>query len=224
MSRDAHEDGVRQVYGEIAPAYEALFPVLHRYGDRVERFLAEAVTPGCRVLDVGCGPGLHTRGLDPSVAVVGTDLSPQMLELARRARPGAAWHLHSYHQPFPPEWGRFHAALAIGCLDFCDDLPRVLGHLARALEPGGRLLFTVLEQRPGLEAHEAPTREVQTAGPAVTLHFYSFAETAAAVTGAGLLPLAYVHAPGWVQLTEERTMWFGWWEVTRMDAPFMRAP
>lgn len=224
MSRDTHEDGVRQVYGEIAPAYEALFPVLHRYEDRVERFLAQAVTPGCRVLDVGCGPGLHTRGLDPSVDVVGTDLSPRMLELARRARPQGAWHPHSYHQPFPPGWGRFHAALAIGCLDFCDDLPRVLGHLAATLEPGGRLLFTVLERRPGLEAHEAPTREVPTAGPAVTLHFYSFEQTAAAVTAAGLLPRAYTHAPGWVQLTEARTMWFGWWEVTRMDAPFMRAP
>jgi ubiquinone/menaquinone biosynthesis C-methylase UbiE len=215
MSRDTQEEGVRQVYGEIAPAYEALFLVLHRYGDRVERFLADAVKPGCRVLDVGCGPGLHTRGLDASVDVVGTDLSPEMLELARRARPQGAWHLHSYHQPFQAEWGRFHVALAIGCLDFCEDLPRVLGHLAAALEPGGRMLFTVLERRPGLEGHEASTREVQTAGPSVSLHLYSFEETARAVTGAGLLPRAYVHAPGWVHLTEQRTMWFGWWDVER---------
>ncbi|MCP3136448.1 class I SAM-dependent DNA methyltransferase [Pyxidicoccus xibeiensis] len=215
MSRDAQEDGVRRVYGEIAPAYEALFPALHRYEDRVERFLAEAVTPGCRVLDVGCGPGLHTRGLDASVDVTGTDLSAEMLALARQARPHGHWHPHSYHQPLPPEWGRFHVALAIGCLDFCEDLPRVLGHLAAALEPGGRLLFTVLERRPGLEGHEAPMREVQTAGPAVTLHLYSFEETARAVTGAGLLPRAYVHAPGWVHLTEQRTMWFGWWDVER---------
>jgi malonyl-CoA O-methyltransferase len=215
MSRDTQEEGVRQVYGEIAPAYEALFPVLHRYEDRVERFLADAVKPGCRVLDVGCGPGLHTRGLDASVDVVGTDLSLEMLELARRARPQGAWHLHSYHQPFPAEWGRFHVALAIGCLDFCEDLPRVLGHLAAALEPGGRMLFTVLERRPGLEGHEASTREVQTAGPSVSLHLYSFEETARAVTGAGLLPRAYVHAPGWVHLTEQRTMWFGWWDVER---------
>jgi ubiquinone/menaquinone biosynthesis C-methylase UbiE len=215
MSRDAQEEGVRQVYGEIAQAYEALFPVLHRYEDRVERFLAEAVTPGCRVLDVGCGPGLHTRGLEASVTVVGTDLSPQMLELARRARPAGAWHLHSYLQPIPAGWGRFHVALAIGCLDFCEDLPRVLGHLAAALEPGGRMLFTVLERRPGLEGHEAPTRDVDTAGPTVTLHLYSFEETARAVTGAGLRPCAYVHAPGWVHLTEQRTMWFGWWEVER---------
>ncbi|QSQ20904.1 class I SAM-dependent methyltransferase [Pyxidicoccus parkwayensis] len=215
MSRDAQEDGVRQVYGEIAPAYEALFPVLHRYEDRVERFLADVVKPGCRVLDVGCGPGLHTRGLDASMDVVGTDLSPEMLELARHARPSGAWHLHSYHQPFPPEWGRFHVALAIGCLDFCEDLPRVLRNLAAALEPGARLLFTVLERRPGLEAHETSVRQVQTAGPSVALHLYSFEETAHAVSQAGLLPRTYAHAPGWVHLTEQRTMWFGWWDVER---------
>ncbi|MBZ4395488.1 class I SAM-dependent methyltransferase [Myxococcus sp. MISCRS1] len=216
MSRGSpQEEAVRAIYGEIASAYEALFPVLGRYEDRVERFLTDAVSPGCRVLDVGCGPGLHTKGLEPSVHVVGTDLSPQMLELARQARPSGEWYAHDYYQPFPAEWGRFQVALALGCLDFCDDLRRVLRHIADMLAPGGRLLFTALERRPGHEGHEAPTREVRTAGPAVTLHLYSFEEASRAVTDAGLEPRAYVHAPGWVQLAEERTLWFGWWEVER---------
>jgi SAM-dependent methyltransferase len=212
---EADEQGVRQVYGEIAEAYEGLFPVLHRYEGRVERFLEAVVTPGCRVLDVGCGPGLHTRGLDPSVEVVGLDLAPEMLELARRGRPSGTWRVHSYHQPLPRELGCFEVVLAIGCLDFCEELPRVLGHLAAALEPGGRMLFTVLERRPGLDGHEAPRRQVQTAGPAVTLHFWSFEETSRALAEAGLLPCSYAHAPGWVQLTEQRTFFFGWWGAER---------
>ncbi|MFP2901160.1 class I SAM-dependent methyltransferase [Corallococcus sp. 4LFB] len=84
------EAAVAKVYGEIASAYEVLYPSLHRYGDRVERFLAGVVKPDVRVLDVGCGPALHTRGLDASVDVVGLDVAPEMLELAsargRRAR------------------------------------------------------------------------------------------------------------------------------------------
>ncbi len=215
MATAEDEQKVKQVYGEIAEAYEALFPVLHRYEGRVEQFLVATVVPGCRVLDVGCGPGLLTRGLEASVEVVGLDLSPEMVARARLGRPSGEYLVHSYHQPVPPGLGRFHVALAIGCLDFCEDLPRVLGHLSEALEPGGRLLFTVLERRPGLEGHEAPRRQVPTAGPEVSLSFWSFEETARALTGAGLLPRAYVHAPGWVQLSEERTMFFGWWDVER---------
>lgn len=215
MASERNEAHVREVYGEIAPAYEVLFPSLHRYEDRVERFLAEAVTPGCRVLDVGCGTGLLTRGLEPSVDVVGLDLSPEMLELARQGRPSGTWREHSYHQPIPRELGRFDVVLAIGCLDFCDDLRLVLDHFAGALKPQGRLLFTVLERRPGLDGHEVPRRQVRTAGPAVWVSFPSFEETAAALTTAGLVPYHYTHASGWVHLIEQRTMYFGWWQVGR---------
>lgn len=215
QSGERNEDQVRQVYGEIALAYEVLFPSLHRYEGRVKRFLAEAVTPGCRVLDVGCGTGLLTRGLEESVEVVGVDLSPEMLELAREGRPSGTWRVHSYHEPIPEELGRFDVVLAVGCLDFCDDLPKVLNHLSAALKPKGRMLFTVLERRPGLEGHEVPRRQVQTAGPAVWLTLPSFEETAAALATAGLLPSRYTHAPGWVHLSEQRTMYFGWWEVER---------
>ncbi|MBN1204646.1 MAG: methyltransferase domain-containing protein [Myxococcaceae bacterium] len=215
MAPDTNEEHIRQAYGEIAPAYEVLFPSLHRYGDRVERFLEQAVTPGCRVLDVGCGTGLLTRGLEASVEVVGLDLSPEMLALARQGRPTGTWRVHSYHQPIPLELGRFDVLLAIGCLDFCEDLGQVLKYFSAALRPGGRMLFTVLERRPGLDGHEVPRRQVRTAGASVWLSFPSFEETTGALTAAGLLPLGYSHAPGWVHLMEQRTMYFGWWDVAR---------
>ncbi|MCY1078606.1 class I SAM-dependent methyltransferase [Archangium lansingense] len=212
---DEQEQGVRQVYGEIAGVYEAFFPSLQRYEGRVERFLGETVAPGARVLDVGCGPGQLTRELEPTVQVVGLDLSPEMIELARRGRPSGEYRVHSYREPIPEKLGRFDVALAVGCLDFCDDLPRTLGHVSAALKPGGRLFFTVLERRPGLEGHEEALRQIQTADQEVTLYFWSFTETARALEAAGLLPRAYAHAPGWVQLMEQRTMHFGWWDVAR---------
>ncbi len=212
---DEQEQGVRRVYGEIAEAYEAFFPSLQRYEGRVERFLGATVAPGRRVLDVGCGPGQLTRELEPTVQVVGLDLSPEMIALARQGRPSGEYRVHSYRDPVPGELGRFDVALAVGCLDFCDDLTRTLGHVSEALKPGGRLLFTVLERRPGLEGHEEARRQVQTADQEVTLYFWSFEETARALGAADLLPRGYAHAPGWERLTEQRTMYFGWWDVER---------
>jgi SAM-dependent methyltransferase len=224
MPIEEQEEGVRRVYGEIAEAYEAFFPTLNRYEGRVERFLGETVTRGGRVLDVGCGPGQLTRDLDPTVQVVGLDLAPEMLEQARRGRPSGEYRVHSYREPIPEVLGRFDVALAVGCLDFCEDLARTLGHLSEALKPGGRLLFTVLERRPGLTGHEEARWPFQTAGgPEVTLFFWSFVETARALEAAKLLPLRYTHAPGWVHLSEQRTMHFGWWEVERRLDPISQA-
>lgn len=216
--RSDQEQGVRRAYGDIAEAYEAFFPALQRYEGRVEHFLAEVVTPGARVLDLGCGPGHHTRGLPADVDVVGLDLSPEMLAVARRGRPSGTYREHSYHEPVPGEPGRFDVALAVGCLDFCADLPRALGHLARALAPGGRLLFTVLERRPGLEAHEDACWRMPDGEPPVCLYFWSFAHTARALATVGLEPVRYHHAPGWLRLVDERVMHFGWWDVRRIGS------
>lgn len=209
------EEHVRKVYGEIAEAYEVLFPSLHRYEGRVERFLDATVEPDDRVLDMGCGPGLLTRHLEPSVRVLGLDLSREMLELARRGRPSGEYRVHSYREPLPVELGHFDVELAVGCLDFCNDLTGALRNLSAALAPEGRLLFTVLERRPGLEGHEDSWRLIQTAGPSVMLYFWSFTETAQALAAAELVPVRYEHAPGWVHLVDQRTMHFGWWEVRR---------
>ena len=215
----AEEARVGALYAELAPLYDALYPTLHRYGPRAERFLQEAVRPGARVLDLGCGSGPLTRALPADGAVVGLDLAEPMLALARAGRPSGTWRVHSYLQPVPPELGRFDVALALGCLDFCADLPRALAHLAAALRPGARALVSVLERRPGLAGHEAPRRVLQALAPPVTLHFWSFAQCALALEAAGLAPVHYAHAPAFDSEVEGLTLHYGYWELHRPCSP-----
>lgn len=72
-------------YRKVAPRYDAGTRVYGRYGRRAVEQLA--LTRGDRVLDVACGTGANFRYLiervGPEGQVIGVDLSPDMLEVAR---------------------------------------------------------------------------------------------------------------------------------------------
>jgi SAM-dependent methyltransferase len=217
-----HEEEARvaALYDGVADLYELLYPSLHAYGPRVAAFLADAlggaVRPGCSVLDVGCGGGQLTRGLPPGVHVVGLDVSERMLAVARAGRPEGDYLLHSFAEPLPaPLHGTFDVLLAAGCLDFCHDLPATVGHLARALRPGGRLLLSVLEQRADLPGHGEARRTLAGTEPPVVLHFWPPAACAGALAAAGLAVRAHASAPAFEVRAEGLHLHYGWWEAAR---------
>ncbi|OEJ93341.1 class I SAM-dependent methyltransferase [Streptomyces thermolilacinus] len=98
---------------------------------------------GGPVADVGCGPGrvtAHLRGL--GVDAFGIDLSPGMIDVARRGHPGVRFEVGTMTD----------LALADGSLAGLvawyslihvpdDDIGVVLAHFRRALRPGGPLLL-----------------------------------------------------------------------------------
>ena len=101
--------------------------------------------PGSRVLELGCGDGttaelLSAAGHD----VVGVDVSPAMVELARARVPDAAFVCGSFVDVRLPS--DRDAVLAVGEVlgylhDERADVAEVLGRLRDALRPGGLLLF-----------------------------------------------------------------------------------
>lgn len=107
--------------------------------------LADALPPGARVLDAGCGTGLPLARLlaDRGLAVVGLDASAAMLARFRENVPGAEarpGRLETVR--FAP--GAFEAVVAWGVLFHLppEAQRRVLRRMARWLGPGGHLLFT----------------------------------------------------------------------------------
>ena len=101
------------------------------------------VAGGGPVADVGCGPGhvtahLRTLGVD----AFGIDLSPAMIDVARRDHPGLRFEVGSM-----TDLDLADASVA-GLLAFWslihvpdDAVPTVLGHFRRVLRPGGPLLL-----------------------------------------------------------------------------------
>ena len=94
---------------------------------------------GGQVADVGCGPGhvtghLHGLGID----AFGVDLSPMMIELARRDYPGVRFEVGSMTE-LPVADGSLAGVIAWWSMIHVpdDSMPTVLGHFHRALRAGG---------------------------------------------------------------------------------------
>lgn len=107
------------------------------------------LTSGLRVLDIGCGTGASTvaaaRAVGPRGHVLGADISGPFLDrAAQRADaaglPNAAFQLADAQvAPFEPET-RDVAISRFGVM-FFDDPVAAFGNIAKALVPGGRMIF-----------------------------------------------------------------------------------
>jgi SAM-dependent methyltransferase len=105
-------------------------------------FFLPYLRPGMKLLDCGCGPGTITRGLAARVApgeVVGVDLEPSQLELARRETQGVEHVTYVeagvYQLPFPD--AHFDAVFSNALFEHIADPVRAAREIHRVLKPGG---------------------------------------------------------------------------------------
>jgi ubiquinone/menaquinone biosynthesis C-methylase UbiE len=143
-----------QISLEQAKAYEERFvPALFAQWAPHMVDVAEVV-PGHRVLDVACGTGVVARAVaertDPAL-VVGLDVNPAMLEVARSVRPDIEWR-EGDAQALPFGDGSFHAALCQSALFFFPDPDVAIAEMARVVDRGGVVAvqtYAGLEAQPG---------------------------------------------------------------------------
>ncbi len=109
--------------------------------------------PGMRILDLACGPGNMARRLAAAVApggeVVGVDLAPGMIEVARSlALPNARFELMDIEElSFPT--ASFDAATCGHGLQFAPHLDRALSEARRVLRGASRFAASVPVGLPG---------------------------------------------------------------------------
>jgi len=149
IPQPADLDTVRQSYDRVADNYVHMVAVTGIGDPRTHPWLkaaidvfADAVADVGPVLDVGCGPGTVTAYLaDRGLDVSGVDLSPRMIEHARRRYPECAFDVRSATDLGLPDaalggilgwWSLFNVPRNI--------VPAVLTSFARALRPGGQLI------------------------------------------------------------------------------------
>src|SRR5512136_2652410 len=154
-----------------------LFRVTHRqtipnideYDDELAAFIVEALDlhPGDRVLDLGCGSGVHALRLAQNgMRVVGLDIAPSLVDHATQlARTtgvsGATFVVGDMRDPLPAlaSFGeqRFKAvtilSTSFGFLGQAGDCA-TLDSAAQVLEPGGQLLLDLADPASLMLPHE----------------------------------------------------------------------
>ncbi|HKW72105.1 MAG TPA: methyltransferase domain-containing protein [Candidatus Dormibacteraeota bacterium] len=105
------------------------------------------VTPGMRVLDLACGPGTLSgplaKQVGPDGEVIGIDLAPGMIELARAAGlPNARFEVMDIEQLLFPD-ATFDAAACGHGIQFAPDLGSALRETRRVLRPGAKFAASV---------------------------------------------------------------------------------
>lgn len=149
----AADETVRNLFDELAGSFDA---TLARLDYRAPELVGEALAacrPGDRpvgdVLDAGCGTGLCGALLRPRASrLVGVDLSAGMIGQARRLGlydELVEAELTGFLEAHP---AAFDLIASSDTLNYFGALEEVLGAAARALRPGGHLVFT-LERETG---------------------------------------------------------------------------
>jgi arsenite methyltransferase len=105
------------------------------------------LSSGERVVDVGCGAGIDSliaaKKVGPDGRVIGVDMTPSMLEKARRAAEEAGLKSvefrEGYAEALPVEDGWADVVISNGVLNLMPDKAAALQEMSRVLKPGGRL-------------------------------------------------------------------------------------
>ncbi len=149
-------ESVRKTFNDWAPVYNAT----HAWSlpRRRTARLALALQPGDQVLDLACGTGLNFPHLREMVGekgrVIGIDLSPRMLDIARGSIKTHGWRNVDVREadaadlPFPD--ASFDKAIVTFALNIIPDYSGAIAEARRVLVPGGR--FVALEMRSAIHS------------------------------------------------------------------------
>ncbi len=248
MDEPAAKDLYPGTFSRHAAAYkQRLDEVMARSESRGRTAVIDWVdpTPGKRIIDLACGPGTLSyrlaQDLSPEGEVVGIDLAPGMIELARRETPpGLPLRFELMDMEdlrFPDAY--FDAAACGHGLQFVPDLQRALTEAKRVIKPGARMAASVpvdpsqvsaaqaiLDRAVGADLPPAPKARDQFSTRRTVEDEAAFAAAARHAGFREARVVRYEESTTWSSPQHYIEMASGWWSMAvRLDAvpPAQRA-
>ncbi len=145
-ARPLDAEAVRAAYARWAGIYDAVFGLVSAAARRRAVAALNALPEGRRVLEVGVGTGLALPHYRRGLRVVGIDLSPEMLAVARsRVERGRLQHVEALLEMDAEAMdlpdASFDAAVAMFVASVVPNPRRMLAEMRRVVRPGGLLLM-----------------------------------------------------------------------------------
>jgi SAM-dependent methyltransferase len=148
---------------EVARKLERLYLTKDVVAQRSETIKQLSLCQAERVLDVGCGPGFLCESMAEVVgrygAVVGIDISADLIELCTRRNPPKwlSYRIEDATQLPQPD-GSFDAVVCTQVAEYVQDVDRALSEAFRVVKRGGRAIFVATDWDAVVWHSEIPDR------------------------------------------------------------------
>jgi len=138
-----------EIFNKLAKEYQEKFMNVDAYAPGLDFFCRQIKKEGAEILELACGPGNITRYLlnkRPDFKILGIDLAPNMVSLARINNPTARFEVMDCKTIGSLE--KAYDALMCGfCLPYLskEDALKLIKDAAQLLKPGGVLYLSTME-------------------------------------------------------------------------------
>lgn len=152
---------VIKAYRRYAPVYDFVFGPIFSEGRRVAAQRLSRI-PGGRILEIGVGTGLSFRYYKRDVEIIGIDVSPEMLDVARRRTRKRRFHhvkelveMDAQKLIFPDN--SVDGVVAMYVASVVPDPKQMIAEMFRVARPGAPVLFVnhFTSKRKGLRKVES---------------------------------------------------------------------
>ena len=138
-----------ELFNKLATAYQEKFMDVSSYSGPLDDFSRRIRHANPRLLDIACGPGNISRYLldrHPESKLLGIDLAPNMLDLARTANPEAEFQLMDARRIADLDAG--YAGIVCGfCMPYLskEEALQLIADASKLLLPGGAFFLSTME-------------------------------------------------------------------------------
>lgn len=144
-----HSTQAAGVFNKLAGLYEQRFMDVSAYAAELDSFIDLLPKPSPSILEIACGPGNITRYLLdrlPAARILGTDLAPAMIDLARVNCPTATFEVMDCRKLSQLNQ-QFDAVIAGFCLPYLNpaEAGELFSSISQLLNEGGLLYLSTIE-------------------------------------------------------------------------------